>query len=386
MAGEDWAIDVKKYVPDADDGIIAGIVKYCGIALRTTDASLVAFSDPKETARVRDGYCRKKLALTESDAEVDAAIAEVGERMKADRTKNRVTVYYLLAEKYGKLGLFAPKGAAAAKGATTAGAAVAAASVAAAPPPPPAAAAPAAAPAPAAPPTAAPAAAATVATLAGGAALAGSAAAATGPATPAERADRQIAAANRAMPAVYERQPSVGFVMAATAGVVGIFAMTAIAGWFISGRNTAPDAPAPQVAAAAPAPAPAPAPVVAPPPPEGAGIVATEVAGRPKVSVFFETARADIATGFEPAVAPILAWLRANPGDMAQVSGFNDPRGNAEFNADLSRRRAEGVAAELRRLGVPENQLDLEPPASATDATTDLAGARRVEITVVPLS
>lgn len=25
---EDWAVDVKKYVPDADDGVIAAIVKY----------------------------------------------------------------------------------------------------------------------------------------------------------------------------------------------------------------------------------------------------------------------------------------------------------------------------------------------------------------------
>ena len=30
---EDWAADVKKYVPSADDKAIAGIVRYCGIAL-----------------------------------------------------------------------------------------------------------------------------------------------------------------------------------------------------------------------------------------------------------------------------------------------------------------------------------------------------------------
>ena len=102
---EDWAVDVKKYAPAADDTVIAAIVKHCGIALRTRDASLVAFSDKKETDRVRDGYCRKKLALTESDAVVDKAIADVGKVMKADRTKNRVTVYYLLAEKFGKLDL-----------------------------------------------------------------------------------------------------------------------------------------------------------------------------------------------------------------------------------------------------------------------------------------
>lgn len=37
----DWGSDVKRYVPDADDRVIAKIVSYCGIALRTRDASLV---------------------------------------------------------------------------------------------------------------------------------------------------------------------------------------------------------------------------------------------------------------------------------------------------------------------------------------------------------
>jgi hypothetical protein len=33
----------------------------------------------------------------------------VVEKMKADKTKERVTVYYLLAEHYGKLAMFHPK-------------------------------------------------------------------------------------------------------------------------------------------------------------------------------------------------------------------------------------------------------------------------------------
>ena len=31
---EDWAADVKKYSPDADDAAIKGIVRHCGIALQ----------------------------------------------------------------------------------------------------------------------------------------------------------------------------------------------------------------------------------------------------------------------------------------------------------------------------------------------------------------
>ena len=38
---EDWAADVRKYVPNADEKAIAGIVRYCGIALQKRDSSLV---------------------------------------------------------------------------------------------------------------------------------------------------------------------------------------------------------------------------------------------------------------------------------------------------------------------------------------------------------
>jgi hypothetical protein len=103
---EDWAVDVKKYVPDANDAAIKGIVKYCGIALHKRDSSLVSFSDPEEVARVRNNFLKKKLGLTQPDAELDAACKTVAEKMKGDRTKNRVTVYYLLAAHFGKLGMF----------------------------------------------------------------------------------------------------------------------------------------------------------------------------------------------------------------------------------------------------------------------------------------
>ncbi|MBN8502190.1 MAG: DUF2853 family protein, partial [Sphingomonadales bacterium] len=61
----DWAADVKKYAANADDAIIAGIVRYCGIALRNRDSSLVSFSDPKELDRVRNNFLKKKLGRTE---------------------------------------------------------------------------------------------------------------------------------------------------------------------------------------------------------------------------------------------------------------------------------------------------------------------------------
>lgn len=103
---DEWAADVKNYVADPDEKVIAGIVRYCGIALRNRDSSLVSFSDKEELARVRENFLKKKLGCTEDDATLDKAIASVGEKMKGTRNRNRVTVYYLLAEHFGKLDLF----------------------------------------------------------------------------------------------------------------------------------------------------------------------------------------------------------------------------------------------------------------------------------------
>lgn len=102
----DWAADVKKHVPNANDKVIAGIVRYCGIALQNRDSSLVSFTDKEEVARVRDNFLKKKLGIAQPDAELDKGLKVVADKLKGDRTKNRVTVYYLLAEHFGKLAIF----------------------------------------------------------------------------------------------------------------------------------------------------------------------------------------------------------------------------------------------------------------------------------------
>jgi len=103
---QDWLADVRKYVPTADEAAVKGVVRHCGIALQSRDGSFVSCTDKAERDRVRDGFLKKKLALTDSDADLDKAVVAVCERMKADHDKARVTFYYLLAEKYAKLALF----------------------------------------------------------------------------------------------------------------------------------------------------------------------------------------------------------------------------------------------------------------------------------------
>jgi hypothetical protein len=97
----DYLAAVKQFAPSANAAAVDAIVKYCGIALRNADSSLVSATDPKELATVRDGFAAKKLGLSPEAA--DAGIKTVVEKMKGERHKHRVTFYYLLAEATGTL-------------------------------------------------------------------------------------------------------------------------------------------------------------------------------------------------------------------------------------------------------------------------------------------
>jgi len=101
----DFLPDVKRYAADADEAAVKGIVKHLGIALQNpkADSALVSCSDKSERDRVRDSWLKKKLARTESDADLDAIVEGVCQQMKEDNRKQRVTFYYLLADKYGVL-------------------------------------------------------------------------------------------------------------------------------------------------------------------------------------------------------------------------------------------------------------------------------------------
>ena len=107
MADVNSAIaDVKKYDSGADDALISAVFKGLGPAVHNKDASLVSCSDPAELATVKKNFLIKKLGMTDGP-ELDAAIKEVCETMKATRQKSRVTFYYLLTKKFGKESVYA---------------------------------------------------------------------------------------------------------------------------------------------------------------------------------------------------------------------------------------------------------------------------------------
>lgn len=101
----DHLADIQKYSPKANADTVAAMEKTYRLVLSKPDSSMVSFSDPAELATVRENFVKKKLGVTGDDAALDAEIKKIGEQIPG--RKNRLTVYYLLAEHYGKLALFA---------------------------------------------------------------------------------------------------------------------------------------------------------------------------------------------------------------------------------------------------------------------------------------
>lgn len=99
----DYISDIKKYTGSVNEAAVNGIISHLGIALRNRDSSLVASTDPNEMRRVRDSWLKKKLQISGSDDELDQVVEAVVHKMKSERMKKRVTVYYLLAEHFKKL-------------------------------------------------------------------------------------------------------------------------------------------------------------------------------------------------------------------------------------------------------------------------------------------
>jgi outer membrane protein OmpA-like peptidoglycan-associated protein len=363
---ENWLEDVRKYAADADEAVVTAIVKYCGIALQSRDGQLVAMSDKKERETVRENYLKKKLGLTQSDAELDEGVLAVGEIMKADRTKNRVTVYYLLAERFGQLGLFGG----------VAGAAVAG--------------------------------------IAGAAAGLGAMAANTADSTTAPLAAAASVASAAPEPEPAASEPVMaysGHDEAASAGggwgwlkwlLLALLALaliffllrscsdqnaTSVAGADADTTTSATadaadktsdaDATASTEPAAADATATAAAAV-----PTGSGVVAGERNGKPMLTVYFDQAKTNIPADFDKVAATIKDYAAKNPGAKFAVSGFNSPTGSAAGNARLSKGRAENVGAALQKLGVAAGAITLVKPADATQGQGEDAQARRVEVTV----
>ena len=100
------------------------------------------------------------------------------------------------------------------------------------------------------------------------------------------------------------------------------------------------------------------------------------------VKVYFDTGKVALAPAFTDAAAGLKDYLAANTGSSLAVSGYNDASGNAAANAELSKKRAQAVAAALVASGIAQTSVALVKPEQTTDTSVAADAARRVEVVV----
>lgn len=86
--------------------LLGKITKALGPSIYNQDSETVSCSEDSELATVKNNFLIKKLGLEDS-AELDAAIAEVCEKLgSSNKNKYRPLFYYLLVEKFGKESIY----------------------------------------------------------------------------------------------------------------------------------------------------------------------------------------------------------------------------------------------------------------------------------------
>ena len=102
----------------------------------------------------------------------------------------------------------------------------------------------------------------------------------------------------------------------------------------------------------------------------------------PALKVYFYSGSTTIAPEFNDKAKELVDYLAANSGAKAAISGFNDPTGDPEKNAELSKNRAQAVQAALVSAGVAADSLELRKPADTTGTAATNAASSRVEVTL----
>lgn len=107
-------------------------------------------------------------------------------------------------------------------------------------------------------------------------------------------------------------------------------------------------------------------------------------AGEVGSTVQFRTGQTAVRDSDKARLAKLGALVAGLPDVRVRVSGFADARGDEALNMSLSQERAEMVARELEKAGVPKERMTVEAMGerfASTDATSDdQAFERSVEI------
>lgn len=116
--------------------------------------------------------------------------------------------------------------------------------------------------------------------------------------------------------------------------------------------------------------------------PTGSGLIARLLDGKPLLVVYFETAKSDVTNELSTESADLKSYLDSHADARLSVSGYVDPRGNADFNAQLAKDRATKVRDALVAAGIAADRIDLDKPADIVGDEATLSAERKVEVKI----
>jgi outer membrane protein OmpA-like peptidoglycan-associated protein len=96
------------------------------------------------------------------------------------------------------------------------------------------------------------------------------------------------------------------------------------------------------------------------------------------VKFYFAPGKADLAQDGAKALEAVLAAAKA--GKKVGISGFVDPSGDPQKNAELAKQRAFAVRDLLKSAGLAEDQIVMVRPNDIKAGATSAAEGRRVEV------
>ena len=101
--------------------------------------------------------------------------------------------------------------------------------------------------------------------------------------------------------------------------------------------------------------------------------------------VFFDTGRADLKASANRTVLKLVQFLQNNPRRVVRIEGYSDGKGEAAFNLQLSKDRAQSVADVLIDLGIDPQRISVRGfgeayPLAENASSRGRAQNRRVEI------
>ncbi len=101
--------------------------------------------------------------------------------------------------------------------------------------------------------------------------------------------------------------------------------------------------------------------------------------------VLFDTNKARLKPGATRSLQKLATFLKQYPERKVQIEGYTDSTGSADYNQELSNRRAHAVRASLMDMGVSSDRITIqgygkESPVASNDTPAGRQMNRRVEI------